>query len=159
MTVGSRGGTCGWWLLQVWLASACTASAPVRREENKARVDGATQRKSPSPVVQLAAGEPVYPRFECMEFGCPASVRCGKAHCVVTHCGRGDCRFCPAPFPEALKSLVVKEWCVYGCLAGTVPWGSAYGFVSSLGKTFVGPLGCPDGPPASETHSATLGEE
>jgi hypothetical protein len=93
-----------------------------------------------------------------MEFGCPATVRCGKAVCVVTHCGSGSCRFCPTPFPDALENLVIKEWCTYGCMVGPLQVGTAYGFVPSVGKTFVGPLGCPDAQPTSELRTA-LGEE
>lgn len=91
--------------------------------------------------------------------GCRQQDSPGKAVCSVTHCGKGSCRFCPAPFPDALKGLVIKEWCTYGCMRGSIQVGTAYGFVPSIGKAFVGPLGCPDEQSTAEASTTHPGED
>ncbi len=158
MEVGSRDWSAQG-LVLVWLTSACATPVFTQRSVGRAR-EQATQRQEGGPrIVRTVGQDPIIPQFECMDFGCPATVRCGKAVCTVTHCGKGSCRFCPAPFPDALKNLFIKEWCAYGCLAGAAQVGTAYGFVPGIGKAFVGPLGCPEDRPTPEPRTATLGEE
>lgn len=82
----------------------------------------------------------IYPEYRCMDLGCPASVVCGKSVCEVVHCGTGPCRFCPEPAPDALKNIVFKAWCSYGCMRGPVATGSTFGFITTLGNVFVGPF-------------------
>jgi hypothetical protein len=99
-----------------------------------------------SPRIVLVAGEgPVVPRPECTDYGCPTAVRCeaAQAVCYVTHCGKGSCNLCPAPMPEAFKSLIFKQWCEFECVQGPTRMGTVIGFVPSIGKGFVGPFGCP----------------
>ena len=107
----------------------------------------AQQRQISSRVVQVSGQDPVIPMYECMDYGCPATVQCpeAKAACTITHCGRGDCHTCPMSAPEAFKNLVFKQWCRYECFRGTARLGPVIGFVPSLGKNlFIGPFGCPD---------------
>ncbi|MDY7231119.1 hypothetical protein [Hyalangium rubrum] len=107
--------------------------------------DSAAQRGSRLSVIQVAGKDPVIPRFECMEYGCPDKVLCGdaKAVCLVTHCGKGSCNLCPEPMPDAFKNLVFKQWCEYECVRGAARLGTVIGFVPSFGSGFVGPFGCP----------------
>jgi hypothetical protein len=64
-----------------------------------------------------------------------------NAYCHVTHCDKGSCRGCPEPLPDTFKNLMIKEWCRFDCLRGSVRAGSALGFIPIIGKDFfVGPI-------------------
>lgn len=106
----------------------------------------AAQRRNGLDVVQAAAKDPVIPRYECMDYGCPDKVLCKKAHvyCTVTHCGKGSCNTCPKPMPDVFKNLVFKQWCEFECMRRSTRLGPVLGFVPSIGSIFIGPFGCPD---------------
>jgi hypothetical protein len=94
------------------LAVGCAASASVRREEELKRAgeqqlqeresfrtaveqylrDTEALRRNGLKVVLVAGRDPVVPRPECTDYGCPTAVMCeaAKAICYVTHCGKGD---------------------------------------------------------------------
>jgi hypothetical protein len=145
--------------LLLWLAASCASPASHQRDQGPPLGDVLGFRDVSPLTLHVSGKEPLIPQYECIEFGCPATVRCGKAVCSITHCGKGGSRFCPAPFPDALKNLVIKEWCVYGCMAGTLQVGTAYGFIAGIGNTFVGPVGCPGDATALEMRTTHLGEE
>ena len=117
----------------------------------------AAQRRNRPDVVQASAKDPIIPRYECMDYGCPDTVLCKKAHvyCAVTHCGKGSCNTCPKPMPDVFKNLVFKQWCEFECLRGSTRLGTVLGFVPSIGSIFIGPFGCPDEYSASNCSCTT----
>jgi hypothetical protein len=147
------------------LSTGCASSASVRGEEDLQneeehpiqereafrtaveqylRDTEGLRRNSPS-IVFVAGQDPVVPRPECTDYGCPTAVMCeaAKAICYVTHCGKGSCRLCPEPMPEEFKKLVFRQWCAFECVRGPLRTGTVIGFVPSVGRGFVGPFGCP----------------
>ncbi|WP_437900363.1 hypothetical protein [Sorangium sp. So ce124] len=67
----------------------------------------------------LASTDGIYPDFACFNepYGCPQTTECPlssgeQAFCMVTHCGTGECPWCP----WGLGNLLFKSWCAYGCL-------------------------------------------
>ena len=96
------------------------------------------------------SGGGIAPEFRCMDLGLPATVRCDRSICTITHCGTGKCRFCPEGAPDGVKNLVVKAWGSYSCLAGSTFTGSAFGFIPIIGNTFVGPFCVGIGPGTRE---------
>jgi hypothetical protein len=102
-------------------------------------------RRNGLTVVLVAGKDPVVPRPECTDYGCPTAVMCEavKAVCYVTHCGKGNCRLCPEPMPEAFRNIVFRQWCSFECARGPLRIGTAIGFVPSIGRGFIGPFGCP----------------
>ncbi len=88
------------------------------------------------PSAAIPASGPIVPKFECMDLGCPHTVRCDGSACVTTDCGTGSCPGCP----EEYRNLVIKAWCTYGCMKGTTRTGEA---VLLLTKPFgkqIGPI-------------------
>lgn len=101
------------------------------------------QERAGGSVVQASGKGGIYPMYECMDYGCPDRVFCKgvNAYCHVTLCSKGSCRSCPEWFPSVFKNLFVKEWCKFDCLSGSARVGTAFGYVSLLGKPFfVGPF-------------------
>jgi hypothetical protein len=147
------------------LAAGCASSETVRREEDPTSageqplqegeafrraveqyLKDIEERRRSSPSIVLVAGkDPVVPRPECTDFGCPTAVTCeaAKAVCYVTHCGKGNCRLCPEPMPEAFKNLIFRQWCSFECVRGPLRIATVIGFVPSIGRGFIGPFGCP----------------
>ena len=82
--------------------------------------------------------DPIVPKFDCMSMGCPATVLCDGSVCVVTDCGKGSCPACPSE----LKNLVIKGWCRYSCMKGSVQTGSALMLLTTPFDVKVGPI-CP----------------
>jgi hypothetical protein len=129
-------------LLLLGMQSGCAVSSSSQREarEFPSRTEEARPEEG-APVIVKVGDEGLFsPRFECMEFGCPATVKCGKAVCSVIHCGKRQCQYCPEPLPDFLKNIAFKAWCSYGCMAGTLRTGSAFGLVTSFGEAFAGPI-------------------
>ncbi|WP_437718194.1 hypothetical protein WMF45_18325 [Sorangium sp. So ce448] len=82
----------------------------------------------------LAATDGVYPDFACFNepYGCPQTTECPlsngeQAFCMVTHCGTGECPWCP----WGLGNILFKSWCAYGCLKNGNLVAGAYILVSS----------------------------
>ncbi len=129
-----------WSLLPGCLLMACAAPKGAQREVAEVRSSEVRPQVAESPRIVLVGGDGLFsPQFECMDLGCPATVRCGRAVCSVIHCGKGSCTYCPEPMPDVFKNLVLKSWCSYGCMTGSQRTGSAYGFIPAIGGTFVGP--------------------
>jgi hypothetical protein len=131
-----------WLVLLSEVVTACAApriAQPqgVEPSEAKLRVE---EEPREEPRIVLVGNEGLFsPQFECMDWGCPPTVRCGQAVCSVVHCGKGACSFCPEPMPDVFKNLVFKCWCSYGCMTGTQRTGSAYGLIAAIGGMFAGP--------------------
>lgn len=82
----------------------------------------------------LAATDGVYPDFACFNepYGCPQTTECPlsngeQAFCMVTHCGTGECPWCP----WGLGNVLFKSWCAYGCLKNGSLVAGAFILVSS----------------------------
>jgi hypothetical protein len=66
----------------------------------------------------------IYSKYECIEppWHCPSQTRCPGSICVPTNCGSGKCPGCPS---GGWGNLVIKNWCVYGCMRGAQEAGTA----------------------------------
>ena len=145
-------------LLLAVLQTRCMARNAVPRDTQAALHEEAEVESRQEPSILLTGGKDglFQPRFECMQMGCPATVRCGPAVCSVIHCGKQQCRYCPEPLPDFFKNIAFKAWCSYGCMTGAARTGSAFGLVTTFGEAFAGPY-CLD--ESAATLMAGQGEE
>jgi hypothetical protein len=145
-------------LLLATVQTGCVARTSIQRVTD-ATPQVAEMELRQQPSILLTGGKDglFQPRYECMQMGCPATVRCGPAVCSVIHCGKQQCRYCPEPLPDFFKNIAFKAWCSYGCMTGSVRTGTAFGLVTTFGETFTGPY-CLDEPTATSLM-AGQGEE
>ncbi len=118
----------------------CVARTAIQREtEVTPQIAEMELQQDPSIILTGSKDGLFQPQYECMQMGCPATVRCGPAVCSVIHCGKQQCRYCPEPLPDFFKNIAFKAWCSYGCMTGAVRTGTAFGLVTTFGEAFAGP--------------------